>query len=137
MKPVISARDIEELLSNGGDIKSLPSDAIITPSARDMLRDLENRGAIKSNGATTIVKSNETISPPSKSLSSKSSKAELEAFFNSAYCNGLKEQICEIGRRLWQREYVDGNGGNIAIRAGEDIAVCTPTLVSKGFMKTE
>ena len=33
--------------------------------------------------------------------------------------------------------YVDGNGGNIAIRVGEDIALCTPTLVSKGFMKPE
>jgi L-fuculose-phosphate aldolase len=32
---------------------------------------------------------------------------------------------------------VDGNGGNIAIRVGEDIALCTPTLVSKGFMKPE
>ena len=64
-------------------------------------------------------------------------KAELAAFFNSAYCEDLKEQICEVGRRLWQRAYVDGNGGNIAIRAGEDIAICTPTLVSKGFMKPE
>jgi L-fuculose-phosphate aldolase len=42
-----------------------------------------------------------------------------------------------VGRRLWQRAYVDGNGGNIAIRVGEDLALCTPTLVSKGFMKPE
>jgi len=28
--------------------------------------------------------------------------------------------------------YVDGNGGNIAIRVGEDIALCTP-LWFKGF----
>jgi L-fuculose-phosphate aldolase len=77
------------------------------------------------------------LTPPSKPLSSKSSKAELEAFFNSAYCQNLKEQICDMGRRLWQREYVDGNGGNMAIRVGEDIAICTPTLVSKGFMKPE
>jgi len=61
----------------------------------------------------------------------------LESLFNSAYCHGLKEQLCDIGRRLWQREYVDGNGGNIAIRVGEDIALCTPTLISKGFMKPE
>src|SRR4029078_6994136 len=74
---------------------------------------------------------------PSKPLSSKSSQAELEALFNSAYALDLKEQLCEIGRRLWQRAYVDGNGGNIAIRVGEDIALCTPTLVSKGFMKPE
>jgi L-fuculose-phosphate aldolase len=65
------------------------------------------------------------------------SKPELEAFFNSPQIHGLKLQICDIGRRLWQRAYVDGNGGNIAIRVGKDIALCTPTLVSKGFMKPE
>ena len=70
-------------------------------------------------------------------MNSKSSKAELEAFFNSPYAQSLKEQICDMGRRLWQRAYVDGNGGNMAIRVGEDIAICTPTLVSKGFMKPE
>ena len=57
--------------------------------------------------------------------------------FDSACVQNLKEQICEMGRRLWQREYVDGNGGNMAIRVGEDIAICTPTLVSKGFMKPD
>jgi L-fuculose-phosphate aldolase len=61
----------------------------------------------------------------------------LEAFFRSRACDDLKLQICEVGRRLWQREYVDGNGGNIAIRVGEDLALCTPTLVSKGFLKPE
>ncbi len=44
MKNVISARDIEELLRRGGDIKTLPADAILTPSARDILRDLELNG---------------------------------------------------------------------------------------------
>src|SRR5207248_10351236 len=76
-------------------------------------------------------------SAPAKPLSSKSPKSELDAFFNSAYCRDLQEQICDIGRRLWQRAYVDGNGGNMAVRVGEDIALCTPTLVSKGFMKPE
>jgi L-fuculose-phosphate aldolase len=88
--------------------------------------------APKSNGSA-----NGSVPAPGKSLTSKSSKSELEAFFNSPYCQALKEQLCDIGRRLWQREYVDGNGGNIAIRVGEDIALCTPTLVSKGFMKPE
>jgi L-fuculose-phosphate aldolase len=65
------------------------------------------------------------------------SKPDLEAFFNSPQIHGLKLQICDIGRRLWQRAYVDGNGGNIAIRVGKDMALCTPTLASKGFMKPE
>jgi L-fuculose-phosphate aldolase len=141
MRTVISARDIEELLANGGNAASLPADALITPSARDLLRDLENRTTRKSeapaNNGSVAAKSSDPISPPAKTLSSKSPKAELEAFFNSPYCHSLKEQLCDIGRRLWQREYVDGNGGNLAIRVGEDIALCTPTLVSKGFMKAE
>jgi L-fuculose-phosphate aldolase len=84
---------------------------------------------------------NQTIFPgekprsPAKPLRSTDPKAKLKAFFQSPYCQDLKRQICDIGRRLWQRAYVDGNGGNIAIRVGEDIALCTPTLVSKGFMK--
>ncbi len=72
-----------------------------------------------------------------KTFNSKSPKADLEAFFHSPSCHALKLQICDIGWRLWQRAYVDGNGGNIAIRVGEDLALCTPTLVSKGFMKPE
>jgi L-fuculose-phosphate aldolase len=120
-RPVITARQVEELLRSGGDVASLPSDAIYTPSALDLLRDLGQRSARAVQGT--------------KQLSSKSPKTELETYFNSAHCLNLKEQICEVGRRLWQRAYVDGNGGNIAIRAGEDLAICTPTLVSKGFMK--
>jgi L-fuculose-phosphate aldolase len=137
MKTVISARDIQDLLSTGGDIRSLPADAIITPSARDLLRDLEHKAPAKSNGAIASPAASKPASPPAKPVNSKSPKSELEAFFNSAYCQDLKEQLCDIGRRLWQRAYVDGNGGNIAIRVGEDIALCTPTLVSKGFMKPE
>jgi hypothetical protein len=66
------------------------------------------------------------IFPADQKLNSKSPKSELEAFFNSPYVHNLKEQICEMGHRLWQRAYVDGNGGNMAIRVGEDIASARP-----------
>jgi L-fuculose-phosphate aldolase len=140
MKTVISARDIEDLLRRGGDIRSLPADAIYTPSARDLLRDLRKRSGAAAADATPNRPSGPAPGAPASgswdpSLSSTSPKAELEAFFASARAERVKEEICEVGRRLWQREYVDGNGGNIAVRAGQDIAICTPTLVSKGFMK--
>lgn len=121
MKQIVSAREVEELLRNGGDVKSLPADAILTPSARDLLREFENNGASRS--ARSAVPSGKT--------------SDLEAFFNSPKIHELKLQICDVGRRLWSRAYVDGNGGNIAIRVGENMALCTPTLVSKGFMKPE
>jgi L-fuculose-phosphate aldolase len=135
MSKVISIRDLQDMVREGRDVRNLPADAIITPSARDFLNDLAMNGTPKSSAPAAV--SGDKFSPPSKTLSSKSSKAELDAFFNSPYAQNLKEQLCDIGRRLWQREYVDGNGGNIAIRVGEDIALCTPTLVSKGFMKPE
>jgi len=133
MKSVISLKDLQEMVRNGQDVRNLPADAILTPSARDLLLEMEIRGIKPSVPGS----SGAGMSAPSKPLNSKSSKSELETFFNSPYCHDLKLQICDIGRRLWGRAYVDGNGGNIAIRVGEDIALCTPTLVSKGFMKPE
>src|SRR5215468_1670359 len=49
----------------------------------------------------------------------------------------LKEQICEIGRRLYNRGFAAANDGNITIRLNDKEILCTPTLVSKGFLKPE
>jgi L-fuculose-phosphate aldolase len=49
----------------------------------------------------------------------------------------LKEQICEIGRRLYNRGFAAANDGNITIRLNDKEVLCTPTMVSKGFMKPE
>jgi L-fuculose-phosphate aldolase len=132
MKSVVSVRDLEEMVRNGRDPHALPEDALLTPSARDFLRDFPPPGASK--GVASEKKSFARTAGP---VTSKSSKADIEAFFNSPAIHELKLQICDVGRRLWQRAYVDGNGGNIAIKVGEDLALCTPTLVSKGFMKPE
>ncbi|MCX6905537.1 MAG: class II aldolase/adducin family protein, partial [Verrucomicrobia bacterium] len=135
---VISARDIEVLLQGGGDVGSLPPDAILTPSARDILRDMELNPSKFGNGASAPKPG--AAAPPAAApatVTSKSPQRELEAFFNSPPIHAYKLQICDLGRRLWEREYVDGNGGNISIRVGEDVVLCTPTLISKGFMKPE
>ena len=42
--------------------------------------------------------------------------------------------MCAIGERIWNKGYVDGNGGNITVRVGDNMVLCTPTLISKGFM---
>jgi len=137
MSTVISAKDIENILAKGGDVKNLPADAILTPSAKDMLRDLSRHKGVAASAAPAAAPAalSTAATAPVKALNSKSPKAELEAFFNSPYAHELKEQICSMGHRLWERAYVDGNGGNMAIRVGEDIAICTPTLVSKGSLK--
>lgn len=46
----------------------------------------------------------------------------------------LKEQICDIGHKLWQLGWVAANDGNISIRLGEDLFLATPTGTSKSFL---
>lgn len=49
----------------------------------------------------------------------------------------LREQICEVGRRLYNRGFAAANDGNITIRLNDREVLCTPTMVSKGFMKPD
>ncbi len=48
-----------------------------------------------------------------------------------------REFLCEIGRRLYARGFVAANDGNLTVRLGEGVFLCTPTMVSKGFLHPE
>ncbi len=56
---------------------------------------------------------------------------------NSAEAHSLRAEIISVGRKLWQRQYVDGNGGNISVRLGSHYVLCTPTMISKGDLREE
>jgi L-fuculose-phosphate aldolase len=49
----------------------------------------------------------------------------------------LKLEICDIGRRIYNKGFAAGNDGNISYRLSEKEVLCTPTMISKGFMKPE
>ena len=49
----------------------------------------------------------------------------------------IKQEICEIGDRLYKKGFAAANDGNISYRVSEREVVCTPTMISKGFMKPE
>ena len=57
--------------------------------------------------------------------------------FHSARATLLKQEIVKNGRKLWDRQYVDGNGGNISARLSEDYVLCTPTLLSKADLTVD
>ncbi len=46
----------------------------------------------------------------------------------------IKKQICEIGKRIYNRGMVAANDGNISVKISDNEFLCTPTGVSKGFM---
>jgi len=49
----------------------------------------------------------------------------------------LKEQMCDIGRRIWLKGFCAGNEGNHSYRLSENRILCTPTGISKGNLKPD
>ncbi len=49
----------------------------------------------------------------------------------------IKKQICEIGKRIYDKGMVASNDGNISVKLNDNEFLCTPTGVSKGFMTPE
>ncbi|NJD21052.1 MAG: class II aldolase/adducin family protein [Melioribacter sp.] len=49
----------------------------------------------------------------------------------------LKQDIVEVGKRMYTRGYVASNDGNISARLDDNKFLVTPTGISKGFMKPE
>jgi L-fuculose-phosphate aldolase len=142
VRNVITAKDIEVLLRSG---QPVPADAILTPSARDALlarsSSVPPRGgrAPVAEAARAVPKAaGEPVIPDLefkwKPGTDAKTPAQIEAFFRSPEIEHLKKRMCDIGRRIWEKDYVDGNGGNITVRVGDNLVLCTPTLISKGFM---
>jgi L-fuculose-phosphate aldolase len=49
----------------------------------------------------------------------------------------MKQEMCEIGHRIWQKGFCAGNEGNHSVRISDDRVLCTPTGLSKGFLRPE
>ena len=61
-------------------------------------------------------------------------QSEIEAYFISPEIEALKKLICDLGRRSYSKNFNDGNGGNFSVKVGDNLVLCTPTMVSKGSM---
>ncbi|MCL2392097.1 MAG: class II aldolase/adducin family protein [Oscillospiraceae bacterium] len=48
-----------------------------------------------------------------------------------------RNEIIEVGRRLYMRGFVCANDGNLSARLSENIILATPSGVSKGFMNND
>ena len=142
-RKVITASDVER-----GDATEVvvAAGAVLTPSARDVIR--ERKLALRSDGAATT--GSATGASPIHGAAAASGGAstasayggaavatgnpEAEAAFRSPRAMELRQEILAAGRKLCQRGYVDGNGGNISARYDARWVICTPTLMSKADM---
>jgi L-fuculose-phosphate aldolase len=116
---VVTAEDIDGALRAGARELLVREGAIFTPSARD---------AISAKGLSLKTQAAGGSAAPAN---------PWDELFHSPEAETIKAEIVDVGRKLWQRQYVDGNGGNISYRLTEDAVLCTPTLVSKSDLKPE
>ncbi len=49
----------------------------------------------------------------------------------------IKNEICEVGHKLYANGFVAANDGNISVKVSENEYYCTPTGVSKGSLTPE
>ena len=49
----------------------------------------------------------------------------------------IKKLMCEIGKRVYDRNMAAANDGNFSVKISDNEFLCTPTGVSKGFMTPE
>jgi len=116
---VITLGDIEAAVEKGVTEVATLDNAILTPSAREALQ------------ARGIAIRNRSAAPAATMGGTGAGDQRIRTFFDSPEARALKEEICAVGKKLWLRSYVDGNGGNISCRVGPDEVICTPTLCSK------
>ena len=133
----VTMRDAQSALAAGASRVVVCEKSVVTPSARDFLAQHDIALVMGKQGKTA------TPSAPKESSgaagsgtyggngSAQGRSASNPRLFSTPEAEAIKKEICEVGRKLWMRQFVDGNGGNISYRIGPNEVICTPTLVSK------
>jgi L-fuculose-phosphate aldolase len=119
---VIVAQDVADAVKAGAAQLLVRDGAIFTPSAQD---------AVSAHGLTLVT------GAAAPGTGSTVATAQWDELFHSPAAEAIKAEIVNVGRKLWQRMYVDGNGGNISYRLTPDAVLCTPTLVSKSDLRPD
>jgi L-fuculose-phosphate aldolase len=134
---VITLEDVENAVKAGAKELLVQPRAILTPSAKDSCtaKGIRVKGSCcdscaTGGGSCVSCSAGPGVSPSGPSAS------EWDKILNSPEAEKIKAEIVDVGRKLWMRQYVDGNGGNISYRIAENAVICTPTLTSKADLKT-
>jgi L-fuculose-phosphate aldolase len=109
---VVTMEDVEDALRAGARELLIREGTILTPSARDAIA--AGNLSIRTSGAGAA-----------------KGGCKWAALLASPEAEAIKAEIIRVGLKLWQRQYVDGNGGNISCRLTDEAVICTPTLCSK------
>lgn len=126
-RKVLSLRDAQEAVTAGASKLLVAENCVVTPSARDFV---QQRGLSIEVCLPCAAKAAAAAAALAPATVATRQPANAKLFFTPE-AEEVKKEICAVGRKLWLRQFVDGNGGNISFRIGPNEVICTPTLVSK------
>jgi L-fuculose-phosphate aldolase len=95
------------------------------------------RGQSMEQTRTSVQKQAKEGAEPAAERGDVSAESSPLAASASPEAHALCAEIIAVGRKLWERQYVDGNGGNISARLGERYLLCTPTMMCKRDMEPD
>ena len=128
---VITEADLAGAVRDGFLEVLVSESALLTPSARDYL----------SGGRLTLAQDSPSTPAQERAAAGLStirdSHLSIDALLRSPEALAIEEEIIRAGRKLWERQYIDGNGGNISARLCDQYVICTPALRSKGDLTTD
>ena len=122
---LFAQKEAEAFVKTGAVEFRYNRDTRLTPGAKDVFSEA---------GVKVVFDAESSAPAASAPCAAAAGTSADEKLFNSPEAEQIKKEICDIGRRIWAREYCDGNGGNISARLGPDRFLITPTGISKGFM---
>ncbi|MBP1635701.1 MAG: class aldolase/adducin family protein [Acidobacteria bacterium] len=134
---VVSLRDIDAAVREGAGEILIRQRSVMTPSAREAI---ERHGLVvrtsgaQGGGGRRGGSADQARGPAAPAPRDNARARDL---FHSPEAEAIKAEIVRTGKKLWQRQYVDGNGGNISYRIGPNEVICTPTLCSKADLTPE
>ena len=140
---VLTGKNLEAAISAGASEVVVADGVVLTPTARDVIRRSGLKIIGNHFGTPPQPTSNVAVQPPARPVMAANtpvlykSRRSDEEILNSPEAQTIKEEIVRVGKKLWDRQYVDGNGGNISYRITEDRVICTPTLLSKADLTPE
>jgi L-fuculose-phosphate aldolase len=120
----LTLRDVQRAAAAGATRVRVAQGCVVTPSARNFLR--KQKIALEAGGAARPRSASRSARAVAKRLAPADAR-----LFSTPEAEAVKKEICAVGKKLWMRQFVDGNGGNISYRIGANEVLCTPTLVSK------
>ena len=131
---VVTMRDVQDAAPPGPAASSPRANCVITPSARDFLQQRNIHIVTRAAPAQALEQQLRRIAIEEwqqRHTSLAKSAANPRALFHARSRSDQEGDLHRRASKLWMRQFVDGNGGNISYRIGPNEVICTPTLVSK------